>query len=149
MPAIVGIVIGLIRAGQFVAQMYSLKAVGHGIGFVVNTTFGLPFSGGSIDVHHGQVEGDPGDDHEILMKLGGPGVLLVKENTAVLTERGARYSRVLGPEEHTLKPFERIRMIYDLRTQNMTGNEVGRHQRRHSGASARRHLVPLHATPAE
>jgi len=124
-PAIVGIVIAFMRAGQFVAQMYSLNAVGHGLGFVVNTTFGLPFSGGSITVHHGQVERDPGDDHEILMKLGGPGVLLVMDNTAALTERGARYSRMLGPEGHTLKPFERIRMIYDLRTQTMTGNEVG------------------------
>jgi regulator of protease activity HflC (stomatin/prohibitin superfamily) len=125
LPAIVGIVIALMRAGQFVAQMYSLKAAGHGLAFVVNTTFGLPMGGGSMTVHHGQIEGDPDDDHEILMKLGGPGVLLIKENTAVLTERGARYSRVLGPEEHTLKPFERIRMIYDLRTQTMTGNEVG------------------------
>ena len=124
-PAIVGIVIALIRAGQFVAQMYSLKDVGHGLGFVVNTTFGLPFSGGYLVVHHGQIESDPGDDNEVMMKLGGPGVLLIKDNTAVLTERGARYSRLLGPEEHTLRPFERIRMIYDLRTQTMTGNEVG------------------------
>jgi regulator of protease activity HflC (stomatin/prohibitin superfamily) len=125
LPAIVGIVIGLIRAGQFVAQMYSLKDVGRGIAFVANTTFGLLGGGGSLVVHHGQVEGDPSDDHEILTKLGGPGVLLIKENTAVLTERGARYSRVLGPEAHTLRPFERIRMIYDLRPQMMTGNEVG------------------------
>jgi len=124
-PALVGIVIALIRAGQFVALMYSFKAVGHGIAFVAHATFGLPMSGGSITVQHGQISGDPTADHEILTKLGGPGVLEVKENTAVLTERGARYSRVLGPEGHTLKPFERIRMIYDLRTQNMTGNEVG------------------------
>jgi regulator of protease activity HflC (stomatin/prohibitin superfamily) len=105
--------------------MYSLKAAGHGIAFVANTTFGLPVGGGSMSVHHGQIEGDPGDDHDILTKIGGPGVLLVKENTAVLTERGASYSRVLGPEGHTLKPFERIRMIYDLRPQTMTGSEVG------------------------
>jgi regulator of protease activity HflC (stomatin/prohibitin superfamily) len=124
-PAIVGIVIALMRAGQFVAQMYSLKAARHGIAFVANTTFGLPVGSGSMGVHHSQIEGDPSDDHEILMRIGGPGVLLVKENTAVLTERGARYSRVLGPEGHTLKPFERIRMIYDLRPQTMTGNEIG------------------------
>jgi regulator of protease activity HflC (stomatin/prohibitin superfamily) len=124
LPAIAGIVIALIRAGQFVARMYSLKDAWRGVAFVANTTFGLPGGGGSMVVHHGQVEGDSSDDHEILTKLGGPGVLLVKENTAVLTERGARYSRVLGPEAHTLKPFERIRTIYDLRTQMMTGNEL-------------------------
>ena len=124
-PAVVGILIALMRAGQFVAEMYSLKAGRHGFGFVLNTTFGLPSGGGWITVHHGQVEGNSGDDHEILTKLGGPGVLVIREDTAVLTERGARYSQVLGPESHTLKPFERIRMIYDLRTQTMTGTEVG------------------------
>jgi hypothetical protein len=51
-------------------------------------------------------------------------VLSIKDNTAVLTERGARYSRVLGPEDHTLMPFERVRAIYDLRTQSFDSVET-------------------------
>jgi regulator of protease activity HflC (stomatin/prohibitin superfamily) len=59
-----------------------------------------------------------------LLKIGGPGVLSIKDHTAVLTERGARYSRVLGPEGHTLMPFERVRAIYDLRTQSCDNWEM-------------------------
>jgi regulator of protease activity HflC (stomatin/prohibitin superfamily) len=123
-PALIGIAIALIRAGTFVAQMYSLKSLGHGIAFVANTTLGLPMGGGWITVHHGDYEDLRPDDHEVLLKIGGPGVLSIKDQTAVLTERGARYSRVLGPEDHTLMPFERIRAIYDLRTQNFDGTEL-------------------------
>ena len=82
-------------------------------------TLGLALSRESIAVRHGDYEGKPTDDHEVLLKIGGPGVLSIKDHTAVLTERGARYSRVLGPEDHTLMPFERIRAIYDLRTQSL------------------------------
>jgi len=123
-PAVIGIVIGLVRAGLFVARMYSLKSLWHGIAFVVNTALGLPLGNGSIAVQHGDYQGKPTDDHEVIIKIGGPGVLSVKDHTAVLTERGARYSRVLGPEAHTLMPFERIRAIYDLRTQSFDGVEM-------------------------
>jgi regulator of protease activity HflC (stomatin/prohibitin superfamily) len=123
-PALIGIAIALIRAGTFVAQMYSLKSLEHGIAFVANTTLGLPVGGGWITVRHGDYEGSPTDVHEVPLKIGGPGVLSIKDQTAVLTERGARYSRVLGPEDHTLMPFERIRAIYDLRTQNFDGTEL-------------------------
>ncbi|CAG0936598.1 hypothetical protein TFLX_05479 [Thermoflexales bacterium] len=123
-PALIGIAIAFIRAGTFVAQMYSLKSLWHGVAFVVNTTLGLPVGGGWISVQHGDYENPQNDDNEVLLKIGGPGVLSIKDHTAVLTERGARYSRVLGPEDHTLMPFERIRAIYDLRTQSFDGVEM-------------------------
>ena len=123
-PALIGIVIALIRAGAFVAQMYSLKSLWRGITFAVDTTLGVALSRESIAVRHGDYEGKPTDDLEVLLKIGGPGVLSIKDHTAVLTERGARYSRVLGPEDHTLMPFERIRAIYDLRTQSFDSVET-------------------------
>lgn len=123
-PAVIGIVIALVRSGAFVAQMYSLQSLWRGITFAVDTTLGLSLSRKSITVRHGDYEGKPTDDHEVLLKIGGPGVLSIKDHTAVLTERGARYSRVLGPEGHTLMPFERIRAIYDLRTQSFDNWEM-------------------------
>jgi regulator of protease activity HflC (stomatin/prohibitin superfamily) len=123
-PAVIGIVIALMRAGAFVAQMYSLNSLWRGIGFAVDTTLGLSLNRQSIAVRHGEYEGKPADEHEVLLKIGGPGVLSIKDHTAVLTERGARYSRVLGPEDHTLMPFERIRAIYDLRTQSFDSVEL-------------------------
>jgi regulator of protease activity HflC (stomatin/prohibitin superfamily) len=123
-PAMIGILIALIRAGAFVTKMYSLKSLWRGIAFAVDTTLGLALNRQSITVRHGEYEGKPTDDHEVLLKVGGPGVLSIMDNTAVLTERGARYSRVLGPEDHTLMPFERIRAIYDLRTQSFDSVET-------------------------
>ncbi|HSD85120.1 MAG TPA: hypothetical protein VLG46_14725, partial [Anaerolineae bacterium] len=85
---------------------------------------GLPVGGGWISVQHGDYEDPTNEDNEVVLKIGGPGVLSVRDHTAVLTERGAGYSRVLGPEDHTLMPFEHIRAIYDLRTLNFDGTEM-------------------------
>jgi hypothetical protein len=123
-PALIGITLALVRAGQFVTQMYSLKSAGRGIKFIVDTTFGIPLGRASLTVHYGEYEHPNADEYDVLTKIGGPGVLTVLDDTAVLTERGARFSRLLGPEEHTLKPFERVRMIYDLRTQSLSGTET-------------------------
>ena len=124
-PALVGVFIALLRAGAFVTQMYSLHSLKRGFYFVLNTVFGLSVGQAALIVHHGDYEGRKTDEQEVLLKIGGPGVLYIKAETAVLTERGARYSRVLGPEAHTLMPFERIRMIYDLRTQSFDSVETG------------------------
>ncbi len=124
-PALIGVFIALLRAGAFVTQMYSLHSLKRGFYFVLNTVFGLAVGQSALIVYHGEYEGRKTDEQEVLLKIGGPGVLFIKADTAVLTERGAGYSRVLGPEGHTLMPFERIRMIYDLRTQSFDSVETG------------------------
>ena len=147
-PAAIGILIALIRAGAFIVQMYSLKSLWHGMAFAIDTTLGISLGRNWIAVLHGDYEDKPTDDHEVLLKIGGPGVLSIKDHTAVLTERGARYSRVLGPEDHTLMPFERIRAIYDLRTQSLRQRRNEPDQRRYSRARQGGRHVPIHEAPA-
>jgi len=57
---------------------------------------------------------------EILHKVGGPGMLRIAHDTAVVTQRLARLQRVIGPGMHTLEPFEKIWDVVDLRPQRRT-----------------------------
>lgn len=49
--------------------------------------------------------------------VGGPGIVNIASNTAVVTERYSTFHRVLGPGDHLLENFERIMAVVDLRPQ--------------------------------
>lgn len=136
-PAIIGVVLAAIRSGQFVTQMYSLQSIGHGMRFALSTTFG--FDGSVLTASHAALEGiaapgdslprkgfspPPADKNEIGVKIGGPGVLFVKGETAVVTERGGGFSRMIGPGAYRLRSFERVRGIIDLRPQSLSGEQL-------------------------
>ncbi len=65
-------------------------------------------------VSEGRVDPD-GPDR--LKKVGGPGYLSIRPDSAVVTCRGGHLYRVLGPGFHKLEPFERIWDAVDLRRQ--------------------------------
>lgn len=52
-----------------------------------------------------------------LLRLGGPGRILVTESDAIVTERHGQFHRVLGGGLHALTPFETVRAAVDLREQ--------------------------------
>ncbi len=140
-PAIIGVMLAVIQAGNFVTRMYSLKNPGHGPSFVAATTFGWPSANWSAVARHGELEGaerifgpppklkpgmspPPPDPNEPIFKIGGPGTLYIASETVVVLERGSRYSRMLGPGGYRLREFERVRAVYDLRTQAVSGTEL-------------------------
>jgi regulator of protease activity HflC (stomatin/prohibitin superfamily) len=139
-PAVIGVLLGLIQAGEFVARMYSLRDVFHGVQFACLTTFGLPLANWWATARNGELEGaervfaqpsklkpgvtpPPPNPNEPIYKIGGPGTLSITSETAVVLERGAYYSRMLGPGEYRLRAFERVRAVYDLRIQSFSGTE--------------------------
>ncbi len=137
LPAIVGVVLASIRSGHFVAQMYGLQSIVHGIRFALSTTFG--FEGIVLTANHNALESAAGpndasagrgftkprvDKNEVGVKIGGPGILFIKGETAVVTERGGGFSRMLGPGGHRLQSFERVRGIVDLRQQSFSGEQL-------------------------
>lgn len=73
--------------------------------------------GSMLRVESGQVdlEGPP-----VVHKVGGPAMLNVDHNSVVVTSRLGILSRVLGPGIHTLRPFERVWDIVDMRPQRRT-----------------------------
>ena len=74
-----------------------------------------------------QVRQDSLDDIrsvEPLIKIGGPGLIAVDAGDAVVTERNARFLRVLGPGTHRLGRFEAPVSVIDVRPQERTADEV-------------------------
>lgn len=53
----------------------------------------------------------------VAARVGGPASLIVYNDTAVVTEQGGHIRRVLGPGVHSLKPYEKIWEMVDLRPQ--------------------------------
>ncbi len=122
-PAIVGVSLALVRSGQFMTAMYSLKRFSHGIRHVISIVFG--FGGISITVRNGEIDRpSPGKDgiepDEAAIRIGGPGKISIKMDSAAFLERGSGFSRAVGPGDHRLSAFERVRSVFDLRTQSLT-----------------------------
>jgi regulator of protease activity HflC (stomatin/prohibitin superfamily) len=61
---------------------------------------------------------------EPLLKIGGPGRLMVFGGAALVTELNGRFHRVLGPGRHTLVRFEYPRSIVDLRPQERELSDI-------------------------
>ncbi len=135
LPAILGVMLGIFQGARFVAQMYSLKSLGHALSFVIASTFGL--GGTTIVVKNGEVEGltpPPAPskikvvvkppDNEAGLQIGGPATLSIKSSNAVVTECGSHFARMLGPGDHVLPAFERVRNVIDLRQIAQSSTEV-------------------------
>lgn len=60
-----------------------------------------------------------------LLRVGGPGRIVVPNSDVVVTEYNARCYRVLGPGVQTLLPFEYVRTMLDLRLQEREGDVSG------------------------
>jgi regulator of protease activity HflC (stomatin/prohibitin superfamily) len=118
-PAAIGITLAIISLGHFVIRMYGLRSLWHGIQYVISTTFGL--GGSAITAKQG---GQVSEENEAAFKIGGPGLLSVESGTAVVTERGSGFARMLGPGHWHLYSFERIRNVIDLRTLNSSSTET-------------------------
>ena len=134
-PAIIGVLLAILQGARFIAQMYRLKSLRHALGFVMAATFGL--GGTTIVVKSGEVEGaTPAPaagkiltplkppDNEAGVQIGGPGTLSIKSGHAVVTERGSYFAQMLGPGDHVLPAFERVRNVIDLRPIAQSGLEV-------------------------
>lgn len=74
-------------------------------------------SGRVLEVQQGHLDAD---GPVILQKLGGPGLLRIAHDSAVVTQRMARLHRILGPGLHHLESFEKVWDVVDLRPQRRT-----------------------------
>jgi hypothetical protein len=100
-------------AVRFVQRLYGITA-SEAQGFVHHRLFGLPSFGPWLRVTGGILEAD---QEHVLMRVGGPGHLVVYNDSAVLLEKGGRFSRVEEKGFIPLKPFEKAYRAIDLRPQ--------------------------------
>ncbi|HET7091055.1 MAG TPA: hypothetical protein VFL17_20675 [Anaerolineae bacterium] len=128
LPGVLGFGLAMHRAGRFTWDFYSLKSVQYGVEFVLRRLFN---AGPNVTatVKDGQIDWDSRGgankerENDVLEKIGGPGTLSVHGGMEVLLERGARYSRIVGPGVTPLGAFERVRALVDARPLNRSKDE--------------------------
>jgi hypothetical protein len=99
-------------AGCFVREVYRLDSVSQGIGFLIRCQFGRLSFGPWIVLQEGKIHLD---FNRLVRRLGGPGGLVILNDTALVLERAGRLTRVEGPGFPALERFESIYDIIDLR----------------------------------
>lgn len=113
LPAIAVMILILWLAGRFVHAVFHLDSWTQGVGFLMRHRFGLPGFGPWMRIQKGQIDKELGD--EILEQIGGPGHLVIYNDSAVVLQRGGKFTRVEGAGFPKLKPFEKIYAVLDLR----------------------------------
>jgi|GEM_PF-5546859 len=112
LPALLGVIFVLWRANDFLNKVYNLPGPTSSLPHVTGILFGS--SSVELYVHQGKLEIDAANPAAKV--IGGPGWLTVGESNAVLLERGAGFSRIVGTGYYRLRPHERVRNVVDLRT---------------------------------
>jgi regulator of protease activity HflC (stomatin/prohibitin superfamily) len=117
LPALLGIVFVLWRANDFLNKVFNLPGPTSSLSHVIAMMFG--FASAWVSVHQGKLDTDT--SNKAAQVIGGPAWLIVGESNAVLLERGAGFSRVVGPGGYRLRPHERVRGVVDLRAHYRKG----------------------------
>lgn len=115
LPMILAMALVLWFAGRFLRDMYQLDGWREGMAFLLRSRCGLRQFRPWLMIQRGQI-GEGGSD--VLEKAGGPGHLIVNHDSAVVLERGGRFTRVEGTGLPELDRFERVYDTIDLRPRN-------------------------------
>jgi regulator of protease activity HflC (stomatin/prohibitin superfamily) len=111
----VSVIIGAILTGaHYIAEIYEVPfslAIRHLLGALFY--IGLP----RLTIVNGKRDLGP-EEISILDIIGGPGIITVRQGSAVLVERLKEPSQVLGAGPHFISRFERIREIVSLADQH-------------------------------
>lgn len=122
-PCLIAIAWAARIAASFVKTLYKIRTLGEAVSFLYRLLFGVWTFGPYLLVKEGKVATG---ENSVLHRVGGPGYLVIYNDTAVVTERCGRLERVLSthlpkPKNYPyLEPFEKIWEIIDLRPQQWT-----------------------------
>lgn len=107
------IAFAIVAGTLYVQDIFEFKSFRQAWRYMVAALFGYNYP--SLTVRNGQKETKSEDAPNPLDQIGGPGYLDIKLGNAVLLERGAGPTQVLGAGRHFLRRFESVRDILDLR----------------------------------
>lgn len=122
-PCLIAIVLAARIAASFVQTLYKIRTLGEAGLFLYRLLFGVWKFGPYLLVKEGQLAAG---ENSVLHRVGGPGYLVIYNDSAVVTERCGRLERILSahlpkPRNYPyLEPFEKIWEIIDLRPQQWT-----------------------------
>jgi regulator of protease activity HflC (stomatin/prohibitin superfamily) len=96
---------------DFVRAVYGLKDRGEGGSALRRLLFGMSSFRPYLIIQDGKRP----DDKEPLMRMGGPGSLVVYKDSAIVLEKAGKLTRVVKPGFGKLEDFERVWDVIDLR----------------------------------
>jgi len=89
-PGIIALVAVDLLAARFVQALYKMKSLAEAISFMHRCLFGLSKFGPWLRV----TEGASGGKDQVLNQAGGPGHLVIYNDSAVLLEKGGQFTRI-------------------------------------------------------
>jgi regulator of protease activity HflC (stomatin/prohibitin superfamily) len=113
LPGVIAVFVALALAADFVRGVYELKNWEEGREYLIRTLFGQPGFSPFLLVKEGGIVNPP---EHVLRRVGGPGHMIIYNDSAVVTEQDGKLKRVLvGPGFPKLERFEKIWEVIDLR----------------------------------
>ncbi len=122
-PPIIALADVFLIATTFLQKVYDIGSMRDAHRFLHRLLFGVWYFGPYLLIKEGKVARGEGS---VLHRVGGPGYLVIYNDSAVITERMGRLHRILStnlPKQQNypfLEPFEKIWEIVDLRPQQWT-----------------------------
>lgn len=114
LPVIGALVAVPLFAARLLHELYDIETLKEAHDFLNRLRFGSIGKAPKLLAKEGHLASADGT---AASRAGGPGLLIVYNDTAVVTELSGRTHRVLGPGPHTLQRYERLWRAVDLRPQ--------------------------------
>ncbi len=118
-PVVLGVVVGVEITLQLLRVLYDLPDREQALAYLRHLAWG---SVKPLLINRLKLEEERATTP--LLRLGGPGNILVSESDAIVTERLGQFQRVLGGGLHKLMLFETVRAAVDLREQRRSQPNV-------------------------
>lgn len=99
----------------YVQDIYELRSYRKAVNYVVASMFGLLYP--SLEIRDGKPQIEP-EEENLLLKIGGPGWVIIRPGNVVMFERLTNPSAVLAEGVHFISRFEMIKQIVDLKDQH-------------------------------
>ncbi len=114
LPVIVALIAIPLLASHFIHNLYNTENLKEAHGFLHQNVFGMTELQPIMIVKQGDIFVGKGSLYD---RIGGRGLFIVYNDSAVVIEKGGRLVRVQGPSLSFLKRFERVWEVVDLRVQ--------------------------------
>jgi hypothetical protein len=100
---------------SFLQALYGLKGKREAFWHLIHSLFGQASFKPWLKVEAGKIDYKLSNADSFVVRVGGPGNVVVRKDSAVILERAGQLTHVEGPGFAKLEPFERVYDTFDLR----------------------------------
>jgi hypothetical protein len=115
LPGVVAMVAIPLMASWYLDKLYDTGGLSKAYKYLLLSMFGQTSAKPWLLIKEGRIAGN---EDSILARVGGPGLLVIYNDNAVIIEQSGRLKRVLRPGYERIEHFEHIWEIVDLRPQH-------------------------------